>query len=282
MLKSKTDPSEPLLVSLACFLSFFLILYKVILGLCQNKPATIHGYQIYIDHHVAIYSLIYLVFAPAVEIIKIQNKDIDEMKPTKFRIQMIKDNGGRYIPQLWLIPFVTIILITPPSGSFAEWPPLPDTGQTACYDANNLVIPCPSAGTPLFGQDAQYNGATPDYVDNTNQTITDLQSGLIWTRSGKGLQFTWQDAISYCDELVFANQSDWRLPGKFELESIVDYGKFFPASNKIFDCEGSFYWSSTTHMGNSEYAWSVFCNDGADHWVHKSNKYYVRCVRTVP
>jgi hypothetical protein len=171
-------------------------------------------------------------------------------------------------------------MITPASGSFADWLPLPDTGQTACYDTNNLVIPCPKAGIALSGQDAQYNGAEPDFLDNTNQTITDQQSGLIWTKSSEGLQYTWQDAISYCNELVFADQTDWRLPVKFELESIVDYGKFFPASNEIFDCEGSFYWSSTAHTGNPEYAWSVFCNDGADHWVHKSNKYYVRCVRT--
>jgi hypothetical protein len=190
-----------------------------------------------------------------------------------------KDNRSRNKPQLWFLLTIMILIISV-SGSLADWLPLPDTGQTKCYDTNNLVIPCPESGTPLSGQDAQYKGVTPEYLDNGNKTITDQLSGLVWIKSSKNLQYTWQDAISYCNELVFANQTDWRLPGKFELESIIDYGKFLPANNQIFDCEESFYWSSTIHTGNPEYAWSVFCNDGADHWVHKSNKYYVRCVRT--
>jgi len=202
------------------------------------------------------------------------------MDTTIFRIQMFKDKEISNKLQLWFFLLVIMILITSASVSFADWHPLPDTGQSACYDTNNKEIPCPQVGKALSGQDAQYHGAVPVYLDNTNQTITDQQSGLTWTKSSEGIQYTWQDAISYCNELVFADHTDWRLPGKFELESIVDYGKFLPAANEIFDCEGSFYWSSTAHRGNPEYAWSVFCNDGADHWVHKSNNYYVRCVRT--
>ena len=32
--------------------------------------------------------------------------------------------------------------------------PVPDTGQTTCYDVAGSVIPCPSSGQALYGQDA--------------------------------------------------------------------------------------------------------------------------------
>ncbi len=188
-------------------------------------------------------------------------------------------SNGRSMQQLWYISLVITILMLPAPVCSANWNPLADTGQTICSDANGTEIICPEAEHPLSGQDAQYKGTQPDYQDNGNKTVTDKQSGLMWTQSSEDIQHTWQDAILYCNNLDFAGQTDWRLPGKFELESIVDYGKSYPAINQVFDCQGSFYWSITPHADNPAYAWSVFCNDGADHWVHTTNKYFVRCVR---
>ena len=177
-----------------------------------------------------------------------------------------------------MIPF--FLLLLPVSAWSADWTPLPDTGQTVCYDTHGAETDCPAAGQPLFGQDAHFQDTPPSYLVNANQTVTDVHTGLTWIESGEDIKQTWEDAISYCQELDFADQSDWRLPEKFELESIVDYSKSYPAINPVFSCESSFYWSTTPHMPNPAYAWSVFCPDGADHWVHKSNAYNVRCVRT--
>jgi hypothetical protein len=182
--------------------------------------------------------------------------------------------------QLLFILLVVTFLVTETQFCSANWIPLADTGQTICYDIGGTEITCPEKKLPLSGQDAQYNGAKPAYQDNSNETVTDKQSGLVWIKSSENIQHTWQNAISYCNELDFAGHTDWRLPDKFELESIVDYGKSYPAINEVFDCERSFYWSTTPHANNPAYAWSVFCYDGADHWVHKTNTYFVRCVRT--
>ena len=35
--------------------------------------------------------------------------------------------------------------------------PVPDTGQTKCYDVAGNVITCPSPGQALYGQDANYS-----------------------------------------------------------------------------------------------------------------------------
>jgi len=194
--------------------------------------------------------------------------------------QKITANDGCSKLQLLFILLAVTILVAEAQVCSANWNPLPDTGQTICYDTNGTEITCPVAKLPLFGQDAQYHGAQPAYQDNGNETVTDKQSGLTWIKSSEDTQHTWQDAISYCNKLDFAGLADWRLPDKFELESIVDYGKSYPAINEVFDCQRSFYWSTTPHADNQEYAWSVYCYDGADHWVHKTNNYFVRCVRT--
>jgi len=40
--------------------------------------------------------------------------------------------------------------------------PIPDTGQTKCYDADgNEIIPCPQLGEPFYGQDANYAPCNP-------------------------------------------------------------------------------------------------------------------------
>lgn len=157
------------------------------------------------------------------------------------------------------------LLLVPVPVWSANWLPLPNSGLTA--------------GKPLYGQDAQYQAVSPDYRKNNNQTVTDLHTGLMWINPDVDIQHTWVNAVSYCNDLVFAGQTDWRLPTKFELESIVDYTKSYPALNQVFSCQNSFYWSATPYMPNPSYAWSVFCPDGADHWVHKTNNYYIRCVR---
>ncbi|HID69195.1 MAG TPA: DUF1566 domain-containing protein [Desulfobacterales bacterium] len=184
------------------------------------------------------------------------------------------------IQKVWQIVLLITILVLPVSIKAANWHPLSDTGHVACYDIKGFESDCPEVGQRLYGQDAQYQGTAAAYRDNGNQTISDLRSGLMWSNFSDNIQRTWKGAISYCDELIFADETDWRLPSKFELESIVDYGRSYPAMNQVFSCESSFYWSATPHVGNKRYAWSVYCEDGADHWVHKSNNYYVRCVRS--
>ena len=155
-----------------------------------------------------------------------------------------------------------------------------DSGQSHCYDGEGNRISCPQPGEPFYGQDAHYDGQEPSYQNNGNETVTDLLTGLVWIESKEEVRHSWHDAIAYCSELLFADADDWRLPSKEELETIVNYNSTYPALHEEFSCRSSFYWSSTPHLPNPPYAWGVYCLDGADHWLHKSNNYSVRCVRS--
>jgi hypothetical protein len=192
---------------------------------------------------------------------------------------MIAVHGGWSLGRLWLGVLALVLLATPVALQAANWRPLPDSGQEKCYDISGKEIVCPPAGQSLHGQDGQYHGTASAYHDNGNQTVTDQNSGLVWMKSDDGTARGWQDAVAYCQGLDFAGQTDWRLPTKFELNSIVDYGRSFPAIDPLFQCKSSFYWSDLAYGDDPAYAWGAFFNDGGDHWLDKVNKYYARCVR---
>lgn len=99
---------------------------------------------------------------------------------------------------------------------------LPDTGQKSCYN-NTGEIPCPNQGEPFYGQDAQYQGYNPTYQDNGDGTVTDLNTGLIWQQGDahNRASRTWQEACDYCTNMDLAGNSDWRVPYRRELISLI-------------------------------------------------------------
>ncbi len=171
------------------------------------------------------------------------------------------------------------------SGAVAEDYQLPDTGIHKCYDAGK-EIPCPQSGAPFYGQDAQYDGPQPAYRDNGNGTVTDLNTGLMWQQADDGTTRTWQEAIDYCAALTFPSggYSDWRLPDRRELMSIVDFGRVYPSIDTTYfpECRSSVYWSSSPLADGSDYAWLVHFSYGRVGGYGKASHYYVRCVRAGP
>ncbi len=118
-----------------------------------------------------------------------------------------------------------------------------------------------------------------------NGVVTDTKTTLEWqddySDNGDSIKSAmWIDAIDYCEELTLNAQSDWRLPNKKELMSIVDYKTYYPSINSIFqNTTSTYYWSSTTYMGNTNSAWSIHFKMGWTGYYSKSANANVRCVR---
>jgi len=108
----------------------------------------------------------------------------------------------------------------------------------------------------------------PDrFVDHKDGTVTDLQTGLMWAKSGWRLEFfsatTWQEAVQKCEKLGLANHSNWRLPTIEEWRTLLDSSKECPAlvepnpfSNMIVHMP---YWSRTEFVYGSDYTCEEVC-----------------------
>ena len=90
-----------------------------------------------------------------------------------------------------------------------------------------------------------------NFVDNSDGTISDTSTGLMWQKATAPGTYTWEQALTYCENLTLpaGGYSDWRLPNRNELQSIVDYSRYNPAIDTTFfpGTVASYYWSSTTY-----------------------------------
>ena len=201
-----------------------------------------------------------------------------------------------------LTKFSGFLLIFLLSGIFfcqSVWAyPLPDTGQTKCYN-NTEEITCPSPGEDFYGQDGNYLINPPSYskldaggndlADSATSwvMVRDNVTGLIWevkTDDGsihdKDNKYTWYDSnpetnggdagtpgdgtdtedfIAALNTANFGDNNDWRLPTFKELTSIVNLGIYNPAI-------------ATTYFPNtvSSYYWSSSTNAG-----YTGNAWYI-------
>ena len=122
--------------------------------------------------------------------------------------------------------------------------------------------------------------------DNDDGTVTDLETGLMWQQDTAPGTYTWREALPYCENLTLDGHDDWRLPNRNELQSIIDYSKFTPSIDAVFNAESTFYWTSTTYTPYDNvlpYAWVVSFNDGLINCCgdKRSPLGYVRAVRSV-
>ena len=174
-----------------------------------------------------------------------------------------------------------------------------------------------SASVPKTGQTTSYatrdDGAlqkgvawpTPRFIDNGNGTVTDKLTKLIWMKKANAFDTkNWADALTTANGLKSGDAGtgltdgskagDWRLPNVRELQSLIDYAFFNPAlpntlgtgkwaeGNPFQGVQSSYYWSSSTDVNNTTYAWAVAFNVGNVLFGDKSGGGYVWCVRAGP
>ena len=111
--------------------------------------------------------------------------------------------------------------------------------------------------------------------------VHDARTGLIWSRATlPGGRRNWTDAQKAPAACTLGGFSDWRLPTVQELLSIVDYERTEPAIDPVFECEDSWYWTSTPLASSpSDYAWDVNFGSGHSLWYYQDFEGFVRAVR---
>lgn len=135
-------------------------------------------------------------------------------------------NQFHLLGRLTLMALVALMLVacssaTTSAQTIALNYPIVDTEQTHCYN-NSLQNVCPASGAAFFGQDAQFVGNAPSYNDNSDGTITDRVTGLMWQKT-PGSKVTFANALAGAKGLNLGGYTDWRVPTIKELYSLINF-----------------------------------------------------------
>jgi hypothetical protein len=153
---------------------------------------------------------------------------------------------------------------------------LPDTGQTTSY-------------TTTPGEDADYNINPPFFINNSNGTITDTVTSLMWQQVDGG-EMTFDKATTYANDLVLGGYSDWRMPSILELNSLLNHDKNNPALNTVYftATAAQYWWSGQKQVNDANKAWCANAGGGiGNHPVSETisaggaKKFHVRAVRDI-
>jgi len=156
-------------------------------------------------------------------------------------------------------------------------------------------------------------GATRSFTDNGDGTITDHTTGLMWEKKDDagGIHdwentYTWSTGTNDLDGTIatvflatlnagggFAGHTDWRIPNRFELESLLNLSTVSPPAYSVFNTgctpgcvvtacsctRSNIQWSSTTYQVLATDAWTVLFNFGAATTFGKTLAFGGRAVR---
>lgn len=110
--------------------------------------------------------------------------------------------------------------------------------------------------------------------------VLDKITGLVWQRSVSAASYTWTEAKSYCEGLSLAGFSDWRLPTRIELVSLVT-GEWNPSIDRdAFPSTPAVeFWSSSPSAAFPSTAWVVEFAYASTQGASMTSKFRARCVR---
>lgn len=159
------------------------------------------------------------------------------------------------------------------------------TGQVTCHDASGLAAPC--AGS---GQDAELRKGAPwpePRFEAEDATVRDRLTGLVWTRDANPAEYqlTWDEALAFVSRMNREGAfgpTDWRLPNRVELRSLISHQTRKPAlpdDHPFENLVNSWYWSATTAAIGPAHAWYVNMDGGRMFYGHKRQFFLTWPVR---
>ena len=116
---------------------------------------------------------------------------------------------------------------------------------------------------------------------SANGMVTDMDTGLMWFLQAVPTN-NWSTARQACANSGLGGFTDWRLPYRIELISLLDYSGVTPALEPtIFGGQsGGWHWTASNYEADLAQAWAIQLDDGrVVPRVKASGGAVVRCVR---
>jgi len=159
------------------------------------------------------------------------------------------------------------------------------TGQSDCYDEQGQRIDC--AGTGQDGAIRAGLAAPATRFERSGEVVRDRLSGLVWPRDAALSEFPlmWQEAFDFVAAMNSERRlgySDWRLPSRAELLSLLCYQQTrppLPKGHPFRNLFAGWYWSSTTAVYQPAHAWYLDMDGGRLFFGGKEQSFMVWPVR---
>ncbi len=164
-----------------------------------------------------------------------------------------------------------------PQGGRAPGQVLP-TGGAPCHDPAGR-LPCPGPGRDGDGRRPDPM-SPPRFVVRPDGTVADGLTGLVWHPEADvlGYPVSWEEgyaAVRAMNRAAACGRTDWRMPNRRELRSLLWHGAKNPALppghpfTKVFLGR---YWTSTTFAGLPGHAWYAHL-EGARVFYERKDRY---------
>lgn len=183
---------------------------------------------------------------------------------------------------------------------------LPDSGQKKSYDSEGRVI-TPKVDSDYYGQDGNFkvnpmsfiklDEAGKEIADSSFwrdglRAVKDQNTGLIWEVKSpqesdlnfNGAKYSWQEVeeeyIAKLNQANYAGRSDWRMPNRDELKSIITYDRVNPALDTWYfpNTNNGLHWTSYTYEMQPYFAYVVSMGLGSATAISKESKRPIRAV----
>jgi hypothetical protein len=159
------------------------------------------------------------------------------------------------------------------------------TGQNSCHDQDGHAIPCAGSGqvgefhTGVVWPSPRFKAA--------GDLVLDRLTRLVWTRDANLAEYplTWAEALNFVARLnkeCLLGHTDWRLPNRRELRSLVSHQTRRPAlpdTHPFINVFPGWYWTSTTAILSPAHAWYVDMDGGRMFFGGKDQSFLVWPVR---
>ncbi len=181
-------------------------------------------------------------------------------------VQILRDElkSSRSSPGIAAAP-ADQLLMTPAQGDVQPGPGDEDAGEPSREPpAVSVGEQEPDAGSPPV---------SARFADNTDGTITDAETGLMWTKNADlfGDTLLFHQAAGYIEDMnrgKYPNfgYSDWRLPTPAELKSLIDYTRIVRLGYALpdghpFDHVQPLDFNATAYVSVNNHSWlvSLYC-----------------------
>lgn len=132
-------------------------------------------------------------------------------------------------------------------------------------DAGAADAGCPAARAAACatGGYASFDVSAAASLTARGAVVDDARTGLTWQRATDGVRRTLDDASAYCDALSLEGETDFRLPTRIELLSLVVLGASPTIDPVLAPTEPDYHWSqSVPGAFASTSAFSVYFGAG--------------------